>query len=107
MSDVVSCRVVGACICEIPCFPQPIRDDWSFFFLSTFAVQSRRGGEGQQLVLVGPKCLPTGLPTSTAPGRVLESFQEEIKKQPDKLAAAFAVAQAMAKTTHIEIQVNM
>jgi hypothetical protein len=38
---------------------------------------------------------------------VLESFQEEIKKQPDKLAAAFAVAQAVAKTSHIVLQVKM
>lgn len=40
-------------------------------------------------------------------GRVLETLRQEIEKQSDETAAAFTVAQAMAKNTHMALQVNM
>lgn len=70
---------------------------------SAFSSQSRRG---EQEVLVGPKCLPTGLPPSITPSRVSESLTAELQKHPDALEASFGVAQAMAKTSHLGLLVG-
>ncbi|CAN0282683.1 unnamed protein product, partial [Ectocarpus sp. 4 AP-2014] len=63
--------------------------------------QSRRGG---QEVFVGPRCLPAGLPPSTAPGRVQEALKAELQKEEDVEAASFAVAQSVSKTSHLVLQ---
>lgn len=67
------------------------------------AAQSRRGG---QEVVVGPQCLPTGLPPSITPGRVAEALKAEMQKEADAATASFNVAQMQAKLTHLALQVT-
>ncbi|CAB1108122.1 unnamed protein product [Ectocarpus sp. CCAP 1310/34] len=63
--------------------------------------QSRRGGKE---VVVGPNCLPAGLPPSTVPERVSEALKAALEKEPDVLTASYTVAQTIAKTTHLTLQ---
>ncbi|CAB1111515.1 unnamed protein product [Ectocarpus sp. CCAP 1310/34] len=67
--------------------------------------QSRRGGKE---VVVGPNCLPAGLPPSNVPERVSVAAHSTLKaaleKEPDVLTASYTVAQTIAKTTHLTLQ---
>ncbi|CAB1105875.1 unnamed protein product [Ectocarpus sp. CCAP 1310/34] len=66
--------------------------------------QSRRVGKE---VVVGPNCLPAGLPPSTVPERVSGALKAALEKEPDEpdvLTASYTVAQTIAKTTHLTLQ---